>query len=858
MTRSSLLLVLTVLLCNRATDAQVLAYDFECPDAVVGAPGSTVQVSGFVNLTASEAGVIAWGCGFETRSPDGLEFCIDASLEEFTPDDRRALLDSQDEPAPLLSFLPNSLLFGIQNAEDGCENLTGDVNHPQNRGRRGIIDAAQIGIGRSLMAHEDLRLFPFTINCVVPSDPLGKTLELEFVGHASTPPEDALNGPALPVFNEVSVLGVSTPVALPGVKTILVRPFDTCGRPVGCDVLYDLADPALAGPEWSVDALDALCANPESCSPSLTLQDLPAHTSLELSFDLYTLSDWQGGSEPHPRDRFRVSLWDGTALVDTTFSTDPVEQQLYPTPWPSGTLHDAGNGSFVTLTDPMQAGFGYAFRLPFPHADDTLTVQFDSINPSDTPGVFALDNVLVRSPDVMVRSFVLGDANVDGILDVVDPLAMLFHLFAGRDLPCLAAADFAVDSQLDIQDPVSLLRALFLLVGPTESLNCERRQPVESSLCCDHYRPCPLDDLQSSEVGTLADTGQEECFHVDGTATPCCATFNAGQDGFFFTGCSSENRFVDNADGTVTDTCTGLQWQQSGADVDSSGSFDPMIDRTNWTGALAYCASLGLAGHGDWRLPNVRELESLFAYGNTDSMVPSIDPVFHAEAALYCSSTSRASDPTFAYAVNFGAGASDPSIVRMDASKMAGGFFVRAVRDAPGGQTLSATGQSTCYTDTGAVIACGDASFPGQDGAHADACGPGGRFIANGNGTITDVCTGLQWQQTVEDPATWTEALSYCNALELAGRNDWRLPNVRELESIVDYATSSGILPALPGAFEGPADHYFSSTTGGTNPAHACTLNFALDPAAAGAGVVSMEAAKASAQHFVRAVRTAE
>ena len=61
-------------------------------------------------------------------------------------------------------------------------------------------------------------------------------------------------------------------------------------------------------------------------------------------------------------------------------------------------------------------------------------------------------------------------------------------------------------------------------------------------------------------------------------------------------------------------------------------------------------------------------------------------------------------------------------------------------------------------------------------------------FVDNGNGTVTDTSTGLMWQQaTASGTYTWKAALSYCEGLTLAGYTDWRLPNIKELRSIVDY-----------------------------------------------------------------------
>lgn len=65
--------------------------------------------------------------------------------------------------------------------------------------------------------------------------------------------------------------------------------------------------------------------------------------------------------------------------------------------------------------------------------------------------------------------------------------------------------------------------------------------------------------------------------------------------------CSIGNaELIDNGDGTVTDTKTGLIWQQA-----ESGTMP-------WKEALTYCETLGLAGHSDWRMPTIVELQSLF------------------------------------------------------------------------------------------------------------------------------------------------------------------------------------------------------------------------------------------------------
>ncbi len=70
-------------------------------------------------------------------------------------------------------------------------------------------------------------------------------------------------------------------------------------------------------------------------------------------------------------------------------------------------------------------------------------------------------------------------------------------------------------------------------------------------------------------------------------------------------------------------------------------------------------------------------------------------------------------------------------------------------------------------------------------------------FVDNGNGTITDLATGLLWTQADSGSAlSWEDALAYCEDLDAGGEDEWRLPNVKELQSIVDYTRS----PATTGS----------------------------------------------------------
>jgi len=123
--------------------------------------------------------------------------------------------------------------------------------------------------------------------------------------------------------------------------------------------------------------------------------------------------------------------------------------------------------------------------------------------------------------------------------------------------------------------------------------------------------------------------------------------------------------YTPHGDGTVTDNATGLMWQQDGSAI------------RNWEGALSYCQEGGWANHTDWRLPNIKELESI-----VDDTIPYPWPTIDAVAfpntpsSWYWSSTTYADDPDYAWGVYFYDGS-------VDGDGKDGDGYVRCVR---GGQ----------------------------------------------------------------------------------------------------------------------------------------------------------------------------
>lgn len=196
--------------------------------------------------------------------------------------------------------------------------------------------------------------------------------------------------------------------------------------------------------------------------------------------------------------------------------------------------------------------------------------------------------------------------------------------------------------------------------------------------------------------------------------------------------------YVNNGNGTITDTVTGLMWQR----IDGG---EMTIDN-----AHIYCDSLSLAGYSDWRLPTCHELFSIF---NHDKTNPAVDTaVFPKTLADYWwSSQYQQGDNTKVWATNGGGGVGNhPKIETLSA----GGnkrFHVRAVRDITQVSTVP------------------------------------NHFTNNGDGTITDNLTNLIWTQSpYADSLTWEQALSTAESFSFAGKDDWRLPNIKELQSLND------------------------------------------------------------------------
>lgn len=265
--------------------------------------------------------------------------------------------------------------------------------------------------------------------------------------------------------------------------------------------------------------------------------------------------------------------------------------------------------------------------------------------------------------------------------------------------------------------------------------------------------------LSYSQTYPIIDTGVSDFYNNNAIiSAPTTGQSFYGQDAHYN---GNQPSYTNNGDGTITDNTTGLMWEQ---DMGTKISYDAAFTKaTNST----------LGGYTDWRVPTIKELYSL---------------------ALF---TGRC----------FG----DNSVIKFIDTN----FFNQPIGDnALGEREIDAqTWSSTPYT--GLIMAGNQAvfgynfvdgrlkgypKFKPQTGlsntmyfrlVRGNTAYGINNFVDNGDGTITDTATGLMWQQN-DDGITrdWQNALSYCENLTLATHSDWRLPNAKELHSIVDYSRS--------------------------------------------------------------------
>ena len=304
-----------------------------------------------------------------------------------------------------------------------------------------------------------------------------------------------------------------------------------------------------------------------------------------------------------------------------------------------------------------------------------------------------------------------------------------------------------------------IIASACILVAPVEAIAVDVVEKIVSSAI-----DSSSEDMDNMPIAigdgsfTIVDTGQTACFG-DSSAIPCPETSEMffGQDAQY---AGNQPAYQDNEDGTVKDLNTGLMW------IKDAG------EKVYYYEGIKSTTDFIFAGYDDWRVPTIKELYSLMDFSGIDDADAGTDPFIDSSVFVFeygdTSAGERSIDSQWiTNTINvdtvmnnqecyFGVNFADGRIkcYPTGSSNRSKGYFMRLVR--------------------------GD-SYGEND------------LVDNGDGTVLDLATGLMWQQNDSgEGMDWPDALNYCEYLTEGGYDDWRLPNAKELQSIVDYSRSPG------------------------------------------------------------------
>ena len=235
----------------------------------------------------------------------------------------------------------------------------------------------------------------------------------------------------------------------------------------------------------------------------------------------------------------------------------------------------------------------------------------------------------------------------------------------------------------------------------------------------------------------------------------------------------NQPQYMDNGDGTVTDLVTGLMWQNS-FDHNGDGSID-YDDKLSYNDILATADTVSTGGYDDWHVPTIKEQYSLIMFSgkdisgyegtNTEGLIPFINTDYFDYAYGDTDAGERLIDVQCATTNMY---------VSTEVEEMVFGVNFADGRIKGYGTGLMGADKLFNY-----LLVRGNETY----GINS--------FVDNNDGTITDNATGLMWMQDDNAAAIlWQTALSYAEGYEFAGYSDWRLPDAKELQSIVNYSRS--------------------------------------------------------------------
>ncbi len=333
--------------------------------------------------------------------------------------------------------------------------------------------------------------------------------------------------------------------------------------------------------------------------------------------------------------------------------------------------------------------------------------------------------------------------------------------------------------------------------------------------------------IVSNKTYPIVDTGTEKFYNnTNEIGAPDSGQAFYGQDASYQ---GNQPKYSDNGNGTISDLVTGLMWTKS-PDLNGDGKIDAE-DKLNFDEIEAYAKALNTGSHSDWRVPNIKELYSLTNFSGIDpnstltsslGLVPFIDTDYFEFGYGDISAGDRIIDAQMATSTIY-------TGQTMGANRTMFGynFADGRIKGYPAGQMPN--GQVKGYY---VYFVRGESQYGIND------------FEDNQDGTISDHATGLVWSQEDNgEGLNWKDALAWVqekNAEKYLGYSDWRLPSIKELQSIVDYSRSPQATnsPAIDPLFscteitvEGGTKNYgfyWSSTThqNQRNGASACYIAF--------------------------------
>ncbi|MBD3232471.1 MAG: DUF1566 domain-containing protein [candidate division Zixibacteria bacterium] len=286
-----------------------------------------------------------------------------------------------------------------------------------------------------------------------------------------------------------------------------------------------------------------------------------------------------------------------------------------------------------------------------------------------------------------------------------------------------------------------------------------------------------------SRTYNIVDTGQDICYDtLEQIECPDPGDSFYGQDAQID---GLQPSYQDNGNGTVTDLVTGLVWIQK-PDTDGDGELDS-DDQLTWQEFLEYPDTLNAQNYGgydDWRTPTIKELYSLIDFSGLDPsgpspqvLVPFIDTDYFDFVYGDTTNGGRLIDAQYWSNTQYVGTVFDGDTAIFGVN-FADGRIKGYPRDiGPGGVAVHFARYVRGNTDYGI-----------------------NDFVDNGDGTITDNATGLMWSKDdfgdgqsngPRSGMTWEEALAWVaqkNDENYLGYDDWRVPNAKEMQSIVDYS----------------------------------------------------------------------